>query len=123
PTYVCHTVPSSIPTPTASSRSSLAWRTLPRSARTQSPLRSRRARVLAPPRGPSLLGVVASADLARQRTGRSLPVVHVADPLAEDGLVLLRERCDVRITQGLHEADLAPLLADVDALIVGSATK
>jgi D-3-phosphoglycerate dehydrogenase len=47
----------------------------------------------------------------------------VADPLAEDGLVLLRERCDVRITTGLAEADLAARLADVDALIVRSETK
>ena len=37
--------------------------------------------------------------------------------------MLLRERCDVRITQGLKEAELAPLLADVDALIVRSETK
>jgi len=54
---------------------------------------------------------------------RSLPIVHIADPLAEDGLVLLRERCEVRVTQGLKEAELAPLLADVDALIVRSETK
>ncbi|MDP9252886.1 MAG: NAD(P)-binding domain-containing protein, partial [Chloroflexota bacterium] len=47
----------------------------------------------------------------------------MADPLAEDGLVLLRERCDVRITTGLAEADLAARLADVDALIVRSETK
>jgi D-3-phosphoglycerate dehydrogenase len=47
----------------------------------------------------------------------------VADPLAEDGLVLLRERCDVRVTTGLAEADLAARLADVDALIVRSETK
>jgi len=51
------------------------------------------------------------------------PIVHVADPLAEDGLVLLRERCDVRVTTGLSEADLAARLADVDALIVRSETK
>ena len=69
------------------------------------------------------MGAVASTDLARIATGRSLPVVHVADPLAEDGLVLLRERCDVRVTQGLKADDLAPLLADVDALIVRSETK
>ena len=43
--------------------------------------------------------------------------------MAEDGLILLRERCDVRITQGLKEAELAPLLADVDALVVRSETK
>jgi len=69
------------------------------------------------------LGAVANADLAKLDTRRSLPVVHVADPLAEDGLVLLRERCDVRVTQGLKEAELAPLLSDVDALIVRSETK
>jgi D-3-phosphoglycerate dehydrogenase / 2-oxoglutarate reductase len=69
------------------------------------------------------LGAVASETIARAREGRSLPVVHVADPLAEDGLILLRDRCDVRVTQGLKEADLAPLLADVDALIVRSETK
>ena len=51
------------------------------------------------------------------------PVVHVADPLAEDGLVLLRERCEVRTTTGLTESDLASRLADVDALIVRSETK
>ncbi|HYK99039.1 MAG TPA: phosphoglycerate dehydrogenase [Candidatus Acidoferrales bacterium] len=69
------------------------------------------------------MGAVANADLAKLGTRRSLPVVHVADPLAEDGLVLLRDRCDVRVTQGLKEADLGPLLADVDALIVRSETK
>ena len=37
--------------------------------------------------------------------------------------MLLRERCDVRVTQGLKEAELAPLLSDVDALIVRSETK
>ena len=66
---------------------------------------------------------VTLTEVARIATGRSLPVVHVADPLAEDGLVLLRERCDVRVTQGLKADDLAPLLADVDALIVRSETK
>jgi len=75
------------------------------------------------PRGPRQLGAVASADLTRHDTRRSLPTVHVADPLAEDGLVLLRERCDVRVTTGLKEPDLAPLLRDVDALIVRSETK
>jgi D-3-phosphoglycerate dehydrogenase len=69
------------------------------------------------------LGAVASETIARAREGRSLPVVHVADPLAEDGLVLLRDRCDVRVTSGLKEAELAPLLADIDALIVRSETK
>jgi D-3-phosphoglycerate dehydrogenase len=79
--------------------------------------------VRARPRGPRQLGAVASADLTRQDTRRSLPIVHVADPLAEDGLVLLRERCDVRVTTGLKEPELAPLLREVDALIVRSETK
>src|SRR5438132_11721042 len=50
-------------------------------------------------------------------------IVHVADPLAEEGLALLRARCEVRQTTGLKEADLAALVADVDGLIVRSATK
>ena len=37
--------------------------------------------------------------------------------------MLLRERCEVRTTTGLSEADLASRLADVDALIVRSETK
>jgi len=74
-------------------------------------------------RASTLLGAVANPTRAQGAARRSLPVVHVADPLAEDGLVLLRERCDVRMTQGLKESDLAPLLADVDALIVRSETK
>ncbi len=67
---------------------------------------------------PDLAAIAHRDDLLKRR-----PHVHVADPLAEDGLVLLRERCDVRVTQGLKEAELAPLLADVDALIVRSETK
>ena len=69
------------------------------------------------------MGAVASETRAHDVPRRSLPIVHVADPLAEDGLVLLRERCEVRTTTGLSEADLASRLADVDALIVRSETK
>ncbi len=69
------------------------------------------------------MGAVASETRAHDVPRRSLPIVHVADPLAEDGLVLLRERCEVRTTTGLSEADLAAHLADVDALIVRSETK
>lgn len=68
------------------------------------------------------MGAVAKSS-AQAELGSGLPVVHVADPLAEDGLVLLRERCDVRVTQGLKEAELGPLLADAQALIVRSETK
>src|SRR5947207_3513356 len=50
-------------------------------------------------------------------------IVHVADPLAEEGLALLRARCEVRQTTGLKEADLLARVADIDALIVRSETK
>src|SRR5436305_14083556 len=50
-------------------------------------------------------------------------IVHVADPLAEEGLALLRAPCEVRQTTGLKEADLLARVADIDALIVRSETK
>src|SRR5436309_6792998 len=64
-----------------------------------------------------------------RRTTRSRPVasrrgiVHIADPLAEEGLALLRARCEVRQTTGLKEPELAARLGDVDALVVRSETK
>src|SRR5437867_1079657 len=76
---------------------------------------SHRARRLARLRGrrPTLSPLVASRK----------HIVHVADPLAEEGLVLLRARCEVRQTAGLKESELASRLADVDGLIVRSETK
>src|SRR5438132_13888780 len=50
-------------------------------------------------------------------------IVHVADPLAEEGLALLRARCEVRQTTGLREPELVERLGDVDALVVRSETK
>jgi len=50
-------------------------------------------------------------------------VVHVADPLAKEGLDLLQGRCEIRATTGLAEPDLIGRLGDVDALIVRSETK
>src|SRR5438067_11383118 len=50
-------------------------------------------------------------------------IVHVADPLAEEGLALLRARCEVRPTTGLKEADLAARVADNDALPVRGEAK
>src|SRR5205823_6538640 len=50
-------------------------------------------------------------------------LVHIADPLAEEGLALLRARCEVRQTTGLKEPELAARLGDVDALVVRSETK
>src|SRR5438132_2773144 len=86
-------------------------------------MRTRRAssqrRVPQPPAPP---------QLGRRRTRSPLvasrrSVVHVADPLAEEGLALLRARCEVRQTTGLKEADLAARLADADGLVVRSETK
>ena len=49
------------------------------------------------------------------------PVVVVADPLAPEGLALLRERCDVRTPSGADA--LREALATADALVVRSETK
>ena len=49
------------------------------------------------------------------------PIVVVADPLAPEGLALLRERCDVRTPQGPDE--LRADLATATALLVRSETK
>ncbi len=69
----------------------------------------------------------ASSSISRRPRSRAVdshrPVVHVADPLAAEGLALLRDRCDVRVTTGLGEAELSAVLGDVDALVVRSETK
>src|SRR5207302_4534521 len=79
------------------------------------------------PRSSRLVRPPAPPQLGRRRTRSPLvasrSVVHVADPLAEEGLALLRARCEVRQTTGLKEADLAARLGDVDALVVRSETK
>ena len=49
------------------------------------------------------------------------PIVVVADPLAPEGLALLRERCDVRTPNGPDE--LKAELVDATALLVRSETK
>jgi len=49
------------------------------------------------------------------------PIVVVADPLAPEGLALLRERCDVRTPNGPDE--LRAALVDATALLVRSETK
>ncbi|GAA3750594.1 D-3-phosphoglycerate dehydrogenase [Spinactinospora alkalitolerans] len=51
------------------------------------------------------------------------PVVLVAEELSPAGIALLEEDFDVRSTDGADRSQLLPALADVDALIVRSATK
>lgn len=50
-------------------------------------------------------------------------VVVVADPIAEPGLALLRQRADVRVLAGRPPAELAGSLTDADALLVRSETR
>lgn len=50
-------------------------------------------------------------------------VVLVADPIAQEGIDLLRASCDVRVATGLREPELRERLADADGLIVRSETK
>ena len=66
----------------------------------------------------------ADAEARRvEREKRLRPIALVADPIAPEGLELLRERCEVRVATGLGEDALCARLADVDALIVRSETK
>jgi len=49
--------------------------------------------------------------------------VLVADPVADDGIALLRTAADVEVANKLSEADLIARVADIDALVVRSETK
>ncbi|MGB4050844.1 MAG: phosphoglycerate dehydrogenase, partial [Methanoculleus sp.] len=49
--------------------------------------------------------------------------VLVSDPLAEEGLDILREFCDVDVNTGLTEDQLAGTIGDYDALLVRSGTQ
>jgi D-3-phosphoglycerate dehydrogenase len=51
------------------------------------------------------------------------PRVLVADPLAEDGLVRLRQAAEVEVRTGLGEGELVAAIGDVDALVVRSQTR
>src|SRR5690606_33432287 len=51
------------------------------------------------------------------------PVVLVAEELSDAGLAMLRADFEVRHTDGADRAQLLPALAEVDALIVRSATR
>jgi D-3-phosphoglycerate dehydrogenase (EC 1.1.1.95) len=48
--------------------------------------------------------------------------VLVSDPLAEEGLVILRAAVDVDVRTGLSEDELCRILGDYDALLVRSGT-
>ncbi len=49
--------------------------------------------------------------------------VLVSDPLAEEGLEILRAACDVDVRTGLSEDELCNILGDYDALLVRSGTE
>ncbi len=49
--------------------------------------------------------------------------VLVSDPLAEEGLAILRAACDVDVKTGLKEDELCGILGDYDALLVRSGTE
>lgn len=49
--------------------------------------------------------------------------VLVSDPLAEEGLEILRTACDVDVNTGLNEDDLCKIIGNYDALIVRSGTE
>ena len=49
--------------------------------------------------------------------------VLVSDPLAEEGLEILRAACDVDVRTGLSEDELCSILGDYDALLVRSGTE
>ncbi len=51
------------------------------------------------------------------------PKVLVSDPIADDGVALLREGADVDVCTGLAPADLIARIAAYDALVVRSETK
>ena len=49
--------------------------------------------------------------------------VLVTDPIAEDGLDILRERVPVDVKTGLSEDELVAVIGDYDALVVRSGTE
>ncbi|MGB8220670.1 MAG: phosphoglycerate dehydrogenase [Methanoregula sp.] len=49
--------------------------------------------------------------------------VLVSDPLAEEGLLILKETCDVDVKTGLKEDELCGIIGDYEALIVRSGTE
>ncbi|MDD1652185.1 MAG: phosphoglycerate dehydrogenase, partial [Methanomicrobiales archaeon] len=48
--------------------------------------------------------------------------VLVSDPLAEEGLAILREKCRVDVKTVLPEAVLVKIIGNYDALVVRSGT-
>ncbi len=49
--------------------------------------------------------------------------VLVSDPLAEEGIDILKEFCDVDVNTGLTEDQLIAVIGDYDALLVRSGTE
>ncbi len=52
-----------------------------------------------------------------------MPKILVADPIAQEGLELLRSQAQVDVRRGLHPQELLKIVGDYDALIVRSETK
>ncbi|HMK16428.1 MAG TPA: phosphoglycerate dehydrogenase, partial [Methanomicrobiales archaeon] len=48
--------------------------------------------------------------------------VLVSDPIAEEGLAILRESCDVDVRTDLPEDELVRIIGEYDALVVRSGT-
>ena len=49
--------------------------------------------------------------------------VLVSDPLAEEGLEILKKACDVDVKTDLKEDELCRIIGDYDALLVRSGTE
>src|ERR1035438_6593300 len=52
-----------------------------------------------------------------------MPKVLVSDPIAEEGIALLRDVADVDVKTGLSKDELAAIIGEYDALAVRSETK
>src|SRR6185312_227444 len=68
----------------------------------------------------------ALASLREKGTGMTAsprPRILVSDPVAEEGVVMLRAVGDVDVRTGLSPEELKAVIADYDALVVRSETK
>ena len=52
-----------------------------------------------------------------------MPKVLVSDPIAEEGIEILKQAADVDVKIGLSKDELAAIIGDYDALAVRSETK
>src|SRR4030042_5896587 len=59
----------------------------------------------------------------RSREGKMVTKVLVADPIASDGVELLRTQAEVDVKTGLSPAELIDIIGEYDALVVRSETQ